>query len=489
MKKWIVVLLLFISTHSLFANFTAVHVAGGTVTPLSNTKIELVTEDIVFEILDNKWNVSLDYDFINKGEDDEVTLGFPKWRLGVETYDPALPLAYNGPNDFDKIIFTINGEKRSFSIKKNSDQKPEDYYLSHGSEPVIFEWCLIKHTFPKNQHVNISVKYTSVYGQAGFDEMADYLFGTGGTWYSNIKRLKIRIEIASDIWVRRFYITNIVNYKLSRTDNKNFEVVLRDLEPEYHDIVGFNFDAKSDYIFNWSCGIYTMDKSKRQKYDNRKLDIENVQMLSKSNLLKYRAFFRALAGYPCEYQDVIDYLKENKITIDKSIRNLESWKYNISLIDEYIAKADIKYDARIEDVSASSFIDYKNMYHPASMFDGKLDTAWLEKKEGSGIGEWVRLALDKEITIDEISFAPGYFDPKWYGANNRLKELRVIANGKKYDVTFKDEMKVQSCKLENPISFKEIQFTILDVYKSKKDDDAAISEMQFFCKSKEILLQ
>ncbi|MBN1695949.1 MAG: hypothetical protein JW881_00425 [Spirochaetales bacterium] len=129
------------------------------------------------------------------------------------------------------------------------------------------------------------------------------------------------------------------------------------------------------------------------------------------------------------------------------------------------------------------------MYQPLKAFDNDITTGWLENVDGPGIGEYIHIVLSEAITADEIMIAPGYFDPKWWKTNNRIKKMEIAANGKKIVVVFNDAFEMKRVKLDTPLMFKEMSFTIMDVCESKKDNDSGISEIIFFRNNKAIPLQ
>jgi len=104
------------------------------------------------------------------------------------------------------------------------------------------------------------------------------------------------------------------------------------------------------------------------------------------------------------------------------------------------------------------------------------------------IGESIEVLFWEEIVIDEIKIAPGYFEPKWWSSNNRVKSLEIIINDKNYIIDFKDEKKIQNIVFDNYLSFKEIKFIILEVYNSNKDNDTGISEIIFYKDGKKVSL-
>lgn len=127
-------------------------------------------------------------------------------------------------------------------------------------------------------------------------------------------------------------------------------------------------------------------------------------------------------------------------------------------------------------------------YHPLKAFDGDPLTAWIEGNKDSGIGGYITLELDKEITCDRIEVSPGFFDKRWWMDNNRVKELEVVFGNEKRTMQFNDIMEPQSDKFKEPVKFRKISFYIKDVYRAAKSNDTAISEIAFYFKGKKVEL-
>ena len=142
----------------------------------------------------------------------------------------------------------------------------------------------------------------------------------------------------------------------------------------------------------------------------------------------------------------------------------------------------------VTSLTASSYNTYKNMYTPLKAFDGDIKTAWLEAAKGPGIGETITLELDREITVDSIQVLPGYFDAKWWKSNNRVKSLIMKIDDSTTTLQFQDAMKPHKADFKTPKTFKKVEFIIKEVYPSGKDDDTAISEIQFYYKGERIQL-
>ncbi len=69
----------------------------------------------------------------------------------------------------------------------------------------------------------------------------------------------------------------------------------------------------------------------------------------------------------------------------------------------------------------------KYHYGPDMAFDGNRETAWVEGKSDSGIGEFIELSLNRAMTIDTIAVMPGFFVARYFKTNNRVKRLKVRA--------------------------------------------------------------
>jgi hypothetical protein len=135
--------------------------------------------------------------------------------------------------------------------------------------------------------------------------------------------------------------------------------------------------------------------------------------------------------------------------------------------------------------------DEKNMflrkhirYCGDKAFDNRMDTVWAEGKYGPGTGEGISVRLDESIDIDAIEIMPGYFDTRYWKANNRIKRFSLETDDRKWKETFfcRDSKSPQRFRLSTRISVREIIFTVLEVYKGDKWDDTCLSELVFFNK-------
>lgn len=154
------------------------------------------------------------------------------------------------------------------------------------------------------------------------------------------------------------------------------------------------------------------------------------------------------------------------------------------------------------DVSSSLPASSRNTYGKENLTDDDIRTAWIEGKNGYGIGEYILIKIQNHNPrITDISLVNGYAkNLSVWKANSRVKTLNVYDNDELIaTVNLKDTYKIQSFKLPRPfpnrpdnvtyyikdeedlmnIPTSELKLLIVDVYKGDKYDDTAISEIQF----------
>jgi hypothetical protein len=119
-------------------------------------------------------------------------------------------------------------------------------------------------------------------------------------------------------------------------------------------------------------------------------------------------------------------------------------------------------------------------------FDNRTDTVWAEGVTGPGTGESITITLQHAIDIDAVEIMPGYFDPRYWKANNRIRRFELKTGDSTWKETFlcQDKRTAQRYQLSRRISAKEIIFTVLESYKGTKWDDTCLSELVFLSRAK-----
>ncbi|MEO1054149.1 MAG: discoidin domain-containing protein [Bacteroidota bacterium] len=170
----------------------------------------------------------------------------------------------------------------------------------------------------------------------------------------------------------------------------------------------------------------------------------------------------------------------------------------------------------IKHVTASSRLH--GNYAPENLIDRDHTTAWVEGKEGEGIGEWVEFEFNENVIISGIAILNGYTKSEGtYVTNNQVKSYTIEIYSKNGDVVNKEvhtkgfeEQSVRKYKMINKRYFylmvdialdsgglelvsedideliaqigttSKIRFRIDGVYKGTKYNDTCISEILFY---------
>ena len=120
-----------------------------------------------------------------------------------------------------------------------------------------------------------------------------------------------------------------------------------------------------------------------------------------------------------------------------------------------------------------------NTYVPDNVLDGRLMTAWAEGVDGAGIGEWIRCDFSREVTLQRISIAPGYFkSPQIWARNNRVAAATFyFSDGRSREFRFPDRMEEQIVEV-GAVRTSWVRIVINEVY-GGTDPDTAISQLAF----------
>lgn len=120
-----------------------------------------------------------------------------------------------------------------------------------------------------------------------------------------------------------------------------------------------------------------------------------------------------------------------------------------------------------------------NTYVPGNVLDGRLMTAWTEGVDGAGVGEWIRCDFGREVTLQRISIAPGYFkSPQIWARNNRVAAATFyFSDGTTREFRFSDRMVEQMVEV-GAVRTSWVRVVINEVYDGT-DPDTAISQLAF----------
>lgn len=142
----------------------------------------------------------------------------------------------------------------------------------------------------------------------------------------------------------------------------------------------------------------------------------------------------------------------------------------------------------LSDVTASSTLgnEGKISYNIANITDNNSSTAWVEGKNGDGIGEYVEFDYTGPVYLSSITIANGYRKSEsLYYKNNRVKELKIVLDDGTYKVlSLGDDYynSIQTFDLNLDVSSKSFKIYIESVYHGNKYDDTCIDEISITIK-------
>lgn len=126
-------------------------------------------------------------------------------------------------------------------------------------------------------------------------------------------------------------------------------------------------------------------------------------------------------------------------------------------------------------------------YKTENANDLSYKTAWVEGKKGSGIGEYLEYYFKNESPrLNKVIVSNGYMktDETWEN-NNRVKKLKMYVNHKPFGILNLENSKTDQYFEVGILGRNKdgsdlvLKFEILEVYKGKKYDDTAITEIYF----------
>jgi hypothetical protein len=122
---------------------------------------------------------------------------------------------------------------------------------------------------------------------------------------------------------------------------------------------------------------------------------------------------------------------------------------------------------------------FGNSYGPENLFKGPASAAWVEGRQGNGVGEWITVEFDGLRMVRSIVVRNGYQKSSdIFGKNNRVRHLRaVFSQGETQTLTLQDRSGSESLTLPKPVKAYWVKFIIDDVWAGNKYTDTAITKL------------
>ena len=122
---------------------------------------------------------------------------------------------------------------------------------------------------------------------------------------------------------------------------------------------------------------------------------------------------------------------------------------------------------------------FGNSYGPENLFSGPASSAWVEGRQGNGVGEWVTIEFEGLRTVRSIVVRNGYQKSEdVFGKNNRVRHLRaVFSQGESETLVLQDRTGSETLTLPRPVKAYWVKFIIDDVWAGNRYTDTAMTKL------------
>lgn len=122
---------------------------------------------------------------------------------------------------------------------------------------------------------------------------------------------------------------------------------------------------------------------------------------------------------------------------------------------------------------------FGNSYGAQNLFSVSTGAAWVEGRDGNGIGEWITVEFDGMRMVKSIKVQNGYQkNNDIFQKNNRVRLMRVVfSQGETQTFTLRDRLGAEVLTLSKPVKAYWVKFIIDDVWAGNKYSDTAITKL------------
>ena len=122
---------------------------------------------------------------------------------------------------------------------------------------------------------------------------------------------------------------------------------------------------------------------------------------------------------------------------------------------------------------------FGNSYGAQNLFAGSSASAWVEGRDGNGVGEWITIEFDGMRLVRSITVRNGYQKSNdIFRKNNRVRQLRVMfSQGETQTFSVPDRFGQEQIDLPTPVKAYWMKFIIDEVWAGNRYTDTAITKL------------
>lgn len=217
-KKKVIFLLIILLGNVVFANDTYFFSSGGSIVPVDekDSPIQMQEEEIKIILNEDHYEVTVDFQFYNDGDEIELLVGFPFFEVGIGGHSKIYDFKCwtNGvQTDYKEILFD-----RDYSNRNNKAEN-----LEYANTRKI--------TFAKKQITRTKISYKSKYGRDTRGYIINYLYGTGSSWKNSIGKIVLTIENNISLKYPDEFKLPTENATFERIADNKWTAIFYDIEP------------------------------------------------------------------------------------------------------------------------------------------------------------------------------------------------------------------------------------------------------------------
>ena len=425
MKRFTIALALVLAAALAFAGCacaddTEVGAAVGTVKPLTSTTIRMDSETVQAILYSRFAEYRVDFNFVNSGAPQRVTLGFP-FPAPVGEGDQVPPAAFRAWQDGTPLPVTV--------VQGKDGPIKTDFYthtvdVPPGKTTVTVDY-LASPTWSAgdvrgSEGVTVSAPPAAYAGEAAYWHLYDYTLHTGANWAGTIGKAVLRYTLSKDFvgWGVPDEVRLSTYWDLQDGGGTDSLATLQ------RDTLMGQYARPSPGVYQWTF----RDLEPTTAPDGFSASDIGLTYLAPPN--------NPMPGSPNRYVP--------PVTTESSSLKLDGYEYTGQQIS-----------------------------------DGVPSTAWAENVPGPGIGQWVNFAWPTSRPIREIRVLPGYAKtPQLFYKYNRPKRLRfTFSDGTDKTVELADEPSLQRFPVN--ANARSVRMTIEAVYPGTTRNETYVSEVEF----------
>jgi hypothetical protein len=234
---------------------------GGSVVPAHNTDIQMQSEVITVYLYPDYYIVNVDYIFVNKGDTQKVTMGFPS----CSNSDILATKEFKAFEDSSQLYTYISEGSWEYEVKS------KHFFVDNLFGSIDqFECCNVD--FKAGETKSIINTYKGIYGSCSIEgddpysyEYFQYILQTGKMWKDSIESIRLIINTDS---VNSKLMLNKAYFQDKKCSFNNFDTIFQNIEPNFD----FGFIVKKSKNLISYCASSRLYSQGVYKYDVNNID-------------------------------------------------------------------------------------------------------------------------------------------------------------------------------------------------------------------------